>query len=503
MYSAHTAPSGAADETFIAVTREGFGYLDDVAASPSERGSSDRDELIQLPALRKGTFLDRSLALRGPESDGLLEAIAELVANHRQLRRKPHPIEGANERQLLSCILANGLRCLWYRTIPLVTYQRKADAPYYSEPNRPGWLTAKAIGRAVECLAAIGFLDRQIGERGVSSGYAVRDELKELAEALGVSERSLGRSLAWADLVQLRGVKPRPSFDRKTRKLVRARANRLLFEPTPETEIWSEQLNAYNAFVASRDIALVAPDDLVQLWIEEANSDHSNDSAELTRPELFRDAVYRVFNDGSREAPSFGRGGRIVGAWWINAPEEIRQHIRIDNQPTVELDYSACHPRMLYHGLGLEPPENPYDIPEFANREQQEGREPGTYKPFIKWLTQILINGRGRPDLVSVPLDVVVPSDLSLLECTKIVERSHTRIATAFRSGAGLSLMRAESDIALSIMTQARQGGWLALPIHDSFVAQVAKADELRELMEKEYKARVGGEPMVRKKGHK
>ena len=45
----------------------------------------------------------------------------------------------------------------------------------------------------------------------------------------------------------------------------------------------------------------------------------------------------------------------MYGAWWITVPKALRRKITINGKPTVELDFSGCAIRMLYHERGLEP----------------------------------------------------------------------------------------------------------------------------------------------------
>jgi hypothetical protein len=464
---------------------------------PSEREGCGNQARSSASGASKGTFLDPTIVLRGAVGASLVEAVMEQFAAHRELRRRRHAREVENEQHLLGCMLANGLRCRWHRATPLVAYQRKVDAVFYAELNRPKWLSAQALGRAVALLSEGGLVERHVGERGTSSGYSVTGKLLTLAETAGVSEQSLGRSLQREDLVQLKGLKPRPIFDPFTRKLVRQRADRIYFEPTLETEKWCHGLTSFNDFIAAQDIAVDLSDDLLCRWVAELNDDELHIGAKLCRPELFRDAVYRVFTDGNPDKPAFEKGGRLVGGWWINAPEEVRRHIKMNGEPTVELDYSACHPRILYHEQGLEPPSDLYEVPEVIDLEQRNGCEAGAYRPLVKWLTQILINGRGRPDQVPVPRGMILPRDVPLRDITAFIRRRHEPISSAFGSRAGLRLMKTESDIAFAVVTNAKQGGWLALPVHDSFIAQTSRVEELRKMMVEEYKHKLSYEPTI------
>ena len=63
-----------------------------------------------------------------------------------------------------------------------------------------------------------------------------------------------------------------------------------------------------------------------------------------THPTNFNDKEYfRVFNDSS-----FELGGKFYGSWWISPSKDIRKHITLDDEKTVELDYSSLGIHLLY-----------------------------------------------------------------------------------------------------------------------------------------------------------
>lgn len=476
----------------------------DGAAAPyplTDRPAIVRDRSSAAPGPSRGTFLKEIIVLRDAPGEVLVAAVMGEFSRLRQLRRKRHAREIEHEQRLLSCVLANGLRCHWYRTTPLVSFQRKADVDFYTKRNRPAWLSAQALGRAIEGLVDAGLAQLQVGYRGTSSAYALNGRLLRLAEVCGVSERSLGISLHREDLIRLKGRRPKTTFDPFAGKLTRHDAERIYFEPTPQTEHWRDGLAAYNEFVAAQDIALEPTEDAIVAWVTKLNNDDLGTGATFRRPELFWTPLYRVFNDASAEDPEFDKGGRLAGGWWMNAPGEVRALISINREPTVELDYSACHPRMLYHELGREPPTDPYHIPEVAALEREDGREPGGYRDLVKWQTQVLINGGSRPDLVAVPSDIERPPNAALSDIRRFIRQQHEPISSAFRSKAGLRLMNAEAAIAFAVISRARGNGWLALPVHDAFIVPTSREEELRTMMIEEYKSRFGYQPRISKKG--
>lgn len=205
-----------------------------------------------------------------------------------------------------------------------------------------------------------------------------------------------------------------------------------------------------------------------------------------------------MFNNGDEAKPEFGKGGRLFGGWWMYVPEELRQAITINGKPTTELDYANCHPRMLYHERGLAGAGDLYTVPEITVYEAATGVGLDTYRPCIKWLVQILINGRGRPDAVEPPEKVSLPPDIPIKQIVRFIEAMHQPIADAFRTGAGLRLMRLESDIAFEIVATAMAEGWTVLPVHDSFITTIDQRDRLKTMMIDTYVQRLGMEPVIK-----
>lgn len=445
----------------------------------------------------RGTFLDETISLRDPEGEALVADVMGRVAAQRASDRKRRPADIENEKNLLRCLMANGLLCEWHRRPPIVSYFRKADR-YSQKPNKPVWLSGRALGRETDLLAAASLVQLLPGERETASGYIVTDELLGLVRSHAVTVQSLRRSIDREDLVRLKEARPRATFDPFMRKLVRHKGDRIYFEPTTQTEEWRDAVSAFNDFLSQQEIDVRPPVDLVDRWMTSLNEDDVHSGGKIYRPEMFRNAVYRVFNDGTADHPTFERGGRLAGGFWMNIPKEVRPYITINGQPTMELDYAACHPRMLYHERGLDCIDDPYDIPQVVKLGQSAGASPEECRSWVKWIFQFLINGRRRPGRNSCPPDVSLTPDIKPSELAKIIEARHEPIADAFRTGAGLRLMRLESDIAMAVITKAREQGWPALPIHDSFITTIDNEAHLRRIMTDEYVDRIERKPRIK-----
>jgi hypothetical protein len=50
------------------------------------------------------------------------------------------------------------------------------------------------------------------------------------------------------------------------------------------------------------------------------------------------------------------KGGRFYRPFWLMLPQAVRAGIRIDGQPTVKLDFAACHLRLGYFSADLDCP---------------------------------------------------------------------------------------------------------------------------------------------------
>jgi hypothetical protein len=270
------------------------------------------------------------------------------------------------------------------------------------------------------------------------------------------------------------------------------------FVPTAETRKWVAQLDSYNRFIAVQNVEIaLTPADTSRL-AGRMNESRKRGLPRLVRPDVIKTNLYRQFNEGS-----FGQGGRLYGAWWISCPKELRHLIGLNGKATVELDYSGCAIRMLYHEQGKECEADPYYLEALDACEQANGFPKGHFREDIKRMTQALINGRdgGHGELIRLAAGRSFKPHFSRPEVMGMIKDRHSDIANTFQTGAWGRLQRADSDIALAVVTNLTKIGIVALPIHDSFV--VTKDDEAhlnREMVEC-YTDRFGYKPVINKNG--
>jgi len=177
--------------------------------------------------------------------------------------------------------------------------------------------------------------------------------------------------------------------------------------------------------------------------------------------------LHRVFNRNS-----FSLGGRFYGGWWQNIPSECRADITIGGLPTIELDYPRLHPTLLYAEVGSAMYGDPYDLADWP-------------RDLVKTAFNTLVNADTREAAIRSIANGVGGQGAyaKAKSLTGDIEARHPLIAQMFGSGAGLRLMRRDSDMAEALMLRLLKRGVVALPIHDSFIVPNRNSDK-GELME-------------------
>lgn len=193
--------------------------------------------------------------------------------------------------------------------------------------------------------------------------------------------------------------------------------------------------------------------------------------------------MVRVFNE------SWKRGGRAYGLWQ-NVPKLEREKFLISGKHTVELDYRAIHPTLLYAQKGLSVPADCYDVS-------------GVDRWKVKLALLILINSdslrsaalalaaevnnreRGEHGL-PILTDIEQMPQSAIDDAYKVIaatKQRHKPIAEFFHSGVGIKLQEIDAAIAEAVWWTMFQRDILVLPIHDSFVVEVGHANMLESVM--------------------
>lgn len=184
----------------------------------------------------------------------------------------------------------------------------------------------------------------------------------------------------------------------------------------------------------------------------------------------------RIFNNSS-----FKQGGRFYCHWTQMIPSEMRRHITIDGEKTVEIDYSCLHLSMLYGLEGLRPPS--------GDLYQLEGIGLG-YRKVIKKAVNIAINAESDISTMQAIREysleferetgLIPPRPKILLNAIK---ECHFPINKYFCTGYGVYLQFIESSIAENIMLKLAEDNICCLCIHDSFIVSESYIDSLSDMM--------------------
>ena len=197
--------------------------------------------------------------------------------------------------------------------------------------------------------------------------------------------------------------------------------------------------------------------------------------------------VRRIFNN-----KSFSDGGRFYGGWWQRIDSKFRKDIRMNNSPTVEIDYSALHVILAYADANVDywqtTSKDPYELPVRGVNNPEHCRditklflllslnasdEQALYKAFRSEL-----NYREYP--YSFPDDV-------LSELLDTIKEHHPDIKHMICSGAGLRLMNIDSRICDYVIADFVLTGTPILTVHDSFIVPIGEEDRLNQLMKEAF----------------
>ena len=187
-------------------------------------------------------------------------------------------------------------------------------------------------------------------------------------------------------------------------------------------------------------------------------------------------------------AETWERGGRLYGGFWQGMPKSFRSQLLVDGQPTVELDYSRLHPRMLYNREGLDFADafDPYTVPGFDV-------PPNVAKETFNRL----LNGKRK--ITFRDEDKVHFSDKYAFNAYRDAMIAHLQpIAHKFQNDEGARLQKVDSELALNVLSRCMDEGIAVYPVHDSFIVTEDNKELLTTIMLEEYENMMGNKGSVK-----
>ena len=247
-----------------------------------------------------------------------------------------------------------------------------------------------------------------------------------------------------------------------------------------------EDLRAYNDLLNRCHIDIAS--------LDEPRFDRTDDQGRTKSVHLHqgRHFIRRIFSRGS-----FHCNGRFYGGWWQNCPKQYRKHIRINRQPTVEVDYSAMHPLILAAEKGLVLEDDPYVLAHLINNEVSHQLQRKLVKAFV--LTAI---NAANPDQAYKAFRYKFSAEFDLSLTRNLFDKlhqgfidTHPGLQDSLFSDQGMRLMNIDSQIAAKIIATHIASDKPILSVHDSFI--VPKDDvQALEMTMREVSAEVLGVPL-------
>jgi len=196
----------------------------------------------------------------------------------------------------------------------------------------------------------------------------------------------------------------------------------------------------------------------------------------------------RIFNNSD-----FAQGGRLYGGFWqAMSSDERQEHILIEGDWCVELDYGQMSLLLLYARAQAQdhvPSGDLYDLSEHGI--------PAECRKGIKKVMQAIINSPEIPRRLPKGSRKHFPSRINLRDILRAVEKKHPVIFPLMTSGIGMRLFRKESDILVEVLEALRSEGIIALPVHDAVIVMEEYKQTTITIMKKVFRDHTGITPQV------
>lgn len=197
--------------------------------------------------------------------------------------------------------------------------------------------------------------------------------------------------------------------------------------------------------------------------------------------------VHRVFN--GTEADNWSKGGRFYGGWWQQIPRDLRKDILIDDKQTVEVDYKALHPNLLLLEAGEKATVvDPYDLGALVLSDLINNKE--VQRSYVKKLVLMAINASSAKSAYQAFRNSMRSDDTAKhLKNNKLkvlldafIDK-FPMLKDKLNTGQALHLMEQDSRIANMVIDRFTKKDVPILCIHDSFIIQQDKEQELQTIM--------------------
>lgn len=341
-------------------------------------------------------------------------------------------------------------------------------------------LSHTAVMRVLEELQSFGWVTRRKGFKN-KDGERIPTTIKPFGELLKLFQST---KYVWRqqlpikqDVIVLKGYDP-----------VTQSKEIQSFKDNDQIIHWRNNLQTYNKFLTQHAICLAVEnyklDKMIKSMMKKEYRVDWVFGKKKYKPRIFNFMnvqLRRIFARGS-----FQHGGRFYGGWWQFIPSEYRSYITINGQPTVEIDYSELHPRLMYLRANQPIPEGDlYDLGLDGIKYDKAIEPYKSKRKIIKNYVNAVINDeKGNYKLHG---NLVNQLGLNTKSLEALLVKKHPLITDIKGKGLGLKFQFIDSQVAESVMMRMMSKGILCLPVHDSFICQAEHLKELRQAMEDAY----------------
>jgi hypothetical protein len=265
------------------------------------------------------------------------------------------------------------------------------------------------------------------------------------------------------------------------------------YEDTPETLKMRKELHDYNALLADAYIDIPTRENPWTTRLDDRGKevrvliDHHHQFAR------------RIFSRGD-----WGCNGRFYGPWWQQLGKEFRSQIFINDTPTVEVDYKGLHVAILSAQKGVSVAGDPYALPEGL----VAGTPPSLQRALVKKLVLTALNARSNVAAYSSFREGFpsghMAKGLNNKELDALLAAftdRHPHLAEYLCADQGIRLMNTDGKIAELVHRWFTRRRIPVLSVHDSFIIDYTRVDELKRVMGLASKWVVGKALMVEAAG--
>ena len=143
----------------------------------------------------------------------------------------------------------------------------------------------------------------------------------------------------------------------------------------------------------------------------------------------------------------------------------------MSGERVLEPDFVSLHPQIIYALQG---------IPLIGDAYELGGAYP---RVFGKKAFNIAVNARSHASAILALAHNLKLQRQAAAKLLNAIMKKHQAVSNVFCSDAGVSLMKIDSDITLTVIQQCHGSGIPVLPVHNSFVVPARHADKTAEIM--------------------